>query len=390
MTPRRPFLIVSDGPQEPTGLGRIARDLTGYLIRDFGGHLDVLQVGGAYPPIWGAWPHVPMGETERGDDWGAAYVAEVYRSAFGDEPGVLWGIWDPARLYPYTRVEMPVQRWGYFAVDGETTRGGLSGAAGAAVTGFDRALAYGRWGASVLRAHRKDAVTYLPHGFHATVYEQPETDTEAAWVRTILGPTYKGQTVVGVVATNQPRKDWGLALLALAELRRRGIPVFGWLHTDVLVKAWSLPTLVEDLGLQEVVRITGFQDPWTDRQLALLYRRCGVTIAPGLAEGFGYPIVESLASGVPVVHVDHGGGRELVPRKEWRFPVRETRLESIYGLRRPVARSEDVANAVGRALEWREKLGGAASEYCRGAVEHLRWERLWPRWAQWVRKGVEV
>lgn len=389
--PRRPFLIVSDGPQEPTGLGRIARDLTGQLLRDFGSQLDILQVGGPYPPIWSPWPHVPMGEAERGDDWGARYVAEVYRSAYGEEPGILFGVWDPARLYEYTRVDLPVSRWGYVAIDGSIIGDRLSGPPAQAMQGFDRVLGYGRWGAEILKRTLGHEVPYLPHGIFPAPFHTPATDEEAAWVRTILGPTYRGQPLVGIVAANQPRKDLGLALLALSVLVARGHKVFGWVHTDVLVKAWSLPGLIEDFGLQNHVRVTGIGTPWTDRQLALMYQACSATIAPGLAEGFGYPLVESLAAGVPPVHVDYGGGKELVPKPEWRFPVRELRLESIYGIRRPVARAEDVANAVERVWTWQAAVGAeVARAYCRGAVAYLDWAVLWPRWASWIRKGLET
>jgi glycosyltransferase involved in cell wall biosynthesis len=129
--------------------------------------------------------------------------------------------------------------------------------------------------------------------------------------------------------------------------------------------------------------------PFTDPQLAALYQACAVTIAPGLGEGFGYPIVESLASGTPVVHGDCGGGRELIPKIEWRFPVRETRLEGIYALQRPVFRAEDVANAIERVFSWQQEQGPeVVAAYCRGAVAHLDWQRLWPRWYKWIKAGL--
>ena len=193
--------------------------------------------------------------------------------------------------------------------------------------------------------------------------------------------------VIGCVATNQARKDLALYFETLALLQQRGRKVYGWLHTDTLVNAWSITQLVEDCELEKKVTVT--IGNYSDRQLARMYQRCDLTIAPGLGEGFGYPIVESLASGVPVIHGDFGGGSELVPKVEWRVPVRETRLESVYALRRPVFRAEDVANATERALNWRDEIGReAAAAYCRGAVAHLDWEALGDRWASWIRSGL--
>jgi glycosyltransferase involved in cell wall biosynthesis len=227
----------------------------------------------------------------------------------------------------------------------------------------------------------------LPHGLQLAAY-RPATAEDEAWVGIQLGPyVRRNDFVVGCVATNQPRKDLGLYFQTLRVLIDRGYPVYGWLHTDVLTKAWSIVQLVEDCGLQK--RVTVSTTSYTDRQLALLYQRCSVTIAPGLGEGFGYPIVESLASGVPVVHGDFGGGRELVPKREWRFPVREIRLDGIYAQCRPVFRADDVANAIVRAWQWREAVGAeTAAAYCRGSVAHLGWEALWPRWRSWIKGGL--
>jgi glycosyltransferase involved in cell wall biosynthesis len=386
MTPT-PFLIVSDGPQEATGLGRIARDLGGLIVAS-NLDVDLVSVGGAVPPAWTAWPHVPMGEAERGDDWGARFVTAVWRDRWGRQPGVLWVIWDPGRLAAYTGIDLPVQLWSYPAIDAPGLAGGLGGPAGAALQRAHRVIAYGRWASEVIQQSGRPLVPYLPHGLGTAVYAAPPTDDEAAWADQQLGPHLRrGDRLIGCVATNQPRKDLALYFRTLGELKARGHAVYGWLHTDVLTKAWSIVQLVEDCGLAHRVTVT--TRDYSDRQLALLYQRSAVTLAPGLGEGFGYPIVESLAAGTPVVHGDFGGGRELVPRREWRVPVRETRIESIYNLQRPVFRPEDAANAIERIWRWEDAIGReTAQAYCRGSVAHLDWASLWPRWRRWIRRGL--
>jgi glycosyltransferase involved in cell wall biosynthesis len=383
---RIPLLLVGDGPQEATGLGRIARDL-GFLVTGSDLPLDLVQVGGSVPPCWTRWPHVPMGPIERGDDWGASFVEAIWHDRFGQTPGVLWVVWDPARCYAYHAIDLPVQRWCYTAIDSHNRWGGLSGPPAVALAAFDRVLAYGRWGSEVIKSVREGGVSYLPHGLWLETYHPPNAE-EQAWVTTQLGPYLgTGATLIGCVATNQARKDLALYFETLALLKERGRNVHGWLHTDTLTGAWSVTQLVEDCGLQKNVTLT--LGTMSDRQLACLYQRSDVTIAPGLGEGFGYPIVESLAAGVPVVHGDFGGGSELVPKVEWRVPMREYRTESVYALRRPVFRAEDVANAVERALGWRDRVGREiAAAYCRGAVAHLDWQVLAGRWTGWIRKGL--
>jgi glycosyltransferase involved in cell wall biosynthesis len=376
-------MVVGDGPQEQTGLGRIGRDLSAILATL--PELALIQVGGPAFPPWRSWEHIPMSEDDRGEDWGARYVEAVYRWRFGTQPGILFAIWDPSRLYPYLQIDLPVQRWAYTAIDGDNIRGSLGGPAAEAIRHFDRIIAYGRWASEILHTLRTP-VSYLPHGLSCSTLSAPASKEESYWVVAALGPFRGQRLLIGAVAANQPRKDLGLLCHTVALLRDQGYNPHLWLHTDVMVKAWAVPQLVEDFGLQKRVTIT--TESFSDRQLALLYQACDVTIAPGLGEGFGYPIVESLAAGTPVVHGQFGGGQELIPRIGWRFPVRELRLDSVYGIKRPVFRAEDVYNALMNALQWREKMGSSARPYLTGSVAHLDWSVLTPRWASWVRQGL--
>ena len=52
------------------------------------------------------------------------------------------------------------------------------------------------------------------------------------------------------------------------------------------------------LGIGERVQVTGYL---TDKQLAELYRRASIFAFPSLDEGFGMPVLEAMAHGVPVI-----------------------------------------------------------------------------------------
>lgn len=387
---RVPFLLVGDGPNEPTGLGRIARDLAS-LIVESDLPIDLVHVGGGAIPVWqGGYRHVPLEASN--EDWGAGQVQAIYRSLWGDEPGILFTIWDAGRLLPYAQMDLPVQKWAYVAVDAENSAGRLGGPAAAALAAFDRVLGYGHWGARVLKRTLGRDIPYLPHGIVSAMYAEPAEEAEAAWVRGQIGAFRKrGDRLVGCVMTNQFRKDHGLFCQMLARLQEAEQERwYGWLHTDVPVKAWAISELVASLGLHKRLTVSFSEQGYTDRQLALLYQACDVTVLPTLGEGFGYPIVESLAAGIPCVHSDCAGGAELIPKTEWRVPVRAERLEGIYAVRRPVMHAHDWANAVRRAAAWRTGVGEVvAREYSQGAVAHLEWASLWGRWQGWIRQGLQ-
>lgn len=413
-----PLLVYGDGPRLASGLGRIARDL---LLRLVGEQetlgVMVAQVG-VDPPggwHWQAWPFWGFEPTER--DQGrravAAAVADLH-TQYQQRPIVLL-IMDPSRCYDLTRTvgtpgavddpgAIPATVWGYFPIDAENMHGAINGPAAEAVWACDRVLGYGAYGARILHttltrlaADRVQASTsvaplpFLPHGLDATF--RPGLPLSAAgtpfarWRLALPGDTW----ILGCVATNQPRKDLSLFFTAGARLKAQGVKVGLWLHTDRLTNAWDVGQLTVDFGFQRPeVCISTSGEPLEDAQLAARYGACDATLAPGLGEGFGYPIVESLASGTPVVHGCYGGGVELLPRSDWLIAPVTYRLESCYAVKRPVFSPDDVAAALAAAAGWKRDHPALATAYCSGAVSHLRWEVLWPRWRAWIRRGVEM
>lgn len=382
-----PLVVYSDGPRMPTGLARITRDLTSRLWaeRDALG-IDLLQVG--LDPLPGPampWPVFSGATLDADTDWGASMINAAWATYFGNRTGILWSIWDPSRSYPLLQCTGPEQFWGYMPVDGVNVRNSLGGPAGETVSRYHRVLAYGQWASTILRGLRAEPVPYLPHGVDLDTFTYRQTVESLAAVEQII-QMKEGEVIIGCIATNQPRKDLGVFFATLAELRSRGVRVRGWLHTDRMVRSWSVQQLVQDFGLARRVSVTL---SLTDAELAACYSCCGCTIAPGLGEGYGYPIVESLACGTPVVHVDYAGGAELVPLNAWRVPARTFRLEGLYGIRRPVLDPVDVANAVMRALEWKREDEAVCQRFCRGQVEYLDWKYLWPRFRSWVKQGLQ-
>jgi glycosyltransferase involved in cell wall biosynthesis len=107
-----------------------------------------------------------------------------------------------------------------------------------------------------------------------------------------------GSPYVLTVATLEPRKNLGRLLEAFRVLRLK--------HPDLLLAvAGAVPPrgTPESASLVgEGVRLLGFVP---DDQLAALYRGANAFAYPSIFEGFGMPIVEALASGVPVIASDH-------------------------------------------------------------------------------------
>jgi len=110
---------------------------------------------------------------------------------------------------------------------------------------------------------------------------------------------------VGVI---QPRKNLERLLHAVALLRPRVeccrlviVGKIGW-------KTQRLFQLVGELRLKECVRFVGYVP---DEDLPAIYQGAMVFAYPALWEGFGLPVLEAMASGVPVLTSNTSSLREI-------------------------------------------------------------------------------
>jgi len=100
------------------------------------------------------------------------------------------------------------------------------------------------------------------------------------------------------VGTVQPRKNYSRLIQAVARLRNAGMDIDlviaggrGWLENPIY-------QAVADNKLPQHVHFIGFVD---DDDLPALYSLAHLTALPSLYEGFGIPVLESMACGTPVL-----------------------------------------------------------------------------------------
>jgi glycosyltransferase involved in cell wall biosynthesis len=111
-------------------------------------------------------------------------------------------------------------------------------------------------------------------------------------------------------------KNLGTALRALRLLRERHGDRFRLLTTaDPRPESRRTSTTwKEDVELLDELVQAGAVDvvgPLPHKELLQLYARCHVLVYPTLTESFGFPLVEALAAGLPVVASDIPVNREL-------------------------------------------------------------------------------
>jgi glycosyltransferase involved in cell wall biosynthesis len=103
-----------------------------------------------------------------------------------------------------------------------------------------------------------------------------------------------------MVGSIQPRKNIVGVLNAIARLKNgnQGFPWHLVLAGGTSWKSDDLRRRVVSLGLEEIVHFTGYVD---ETDLPALYSLSELLVFPSFYEGFGLPVLEAMACGVPVV-----------------------------------------------------------------------------------------
>jgi len=192
----------------------------------------------------------------------------------------------------------------------------------------------------LLRFYRipKERVTVVHHGVEPAFSRLDRSRTEAYLLCvSTLHPHKNLQKLIR--AYGRKKRDFRLILAGL-----RGF------HTETIER------LIEEMGLQDSVQITG----WVPREkLYSLYKHARAFVYPSVFEGFGMPVLEALAAGIPVACSDIPPLREVAGDAALYFdPLNE----------------DDIASAIERVMtdaSLQERLAMAGRDRARP----FTWER---------------
>jgi len=386
-------MVVGDNPAAAGGLARIGRDLAtllstlpqfrvAYLARGHGNRRK-------FPFTMYTYPEVSMNSM-----WGMEDIQSAWEDFAAGERGIIFTTDDPSRrhwfvnpvgmtdeLQSFLGPGRTFERWGYFPIDGAGPNGQMLSYAGRdCVNRYDRVLAASEWGCGVLKAGGRKDANWLPHGiFPANFHFHGKTED-----RDQLG--WKHDNVyVGSVMANQARKDFPALFECFGTLKREyGNQFRAWLHTDQMIGYWSVPALATDYDMTDSLEVTTNA---TDGELATRYAACDCSVLPSAGEGFGYPIVESLACGTACVVTAYSAGAELVMPSAAVGPL-GYRVDTQHNVLRAVLRGRDFGIAAIHHIEKKRKDWEHQSHELAATVDHLNWDCLKHLWIRWFLEGV--
>jgi glycosyltransferase involved in cell wall biosynthesis len=368
-----------------TGYGRPAYDLAREL-RARGHALAFLAIEERGPglseyggfPVYLPWPGAPYGEN----------VVKAVAQHFAAD--VVLSLFDPWVLGPegYSVSGRPWLAW--FPVDQDPPQAGLI----ERVTWATSAATFSDYGRRVFAAAAPAMrpLEVIPYGVDLATFEPPPLGRRAE-LRAAMGID-PGAFLVGQVGANvgHDRKALAHMLRGFAKwYEREGGEADGHLVMwTQAAGAVNIPALARTLGVGERVHVvspfeTGYLG--SARTLARFYQALDVLLETSAAEGFGIPMLEAMACGVPVIAAANTSGPELVSeRRGWLVAEAEHRAEFTHlggWWLRPTP--EGVAEALGRAYADLASAGRLAVEFnTRGFAKGYDWALIGERWHEQI------
>ena len=190
-------------------------------------------------------------------------------------------------------------------------------------------VAYGNWGKKVIQDRDSSfPISVIPHGIDTSVFHKKDVER--------IKPFTKDSFIVGCVARNQPRKNLPAFLKMYSQFNSSWIKcydcnaviyvenmveqkclkcksanfkffpkktnAFGYMHCSLDDCGWDLQDLIERYGLKRNIVFPKHNTVGggiSDKLLSDIYNMMDVFTLPTTGEGFGLPIMEAMACGVP-------------------------------------------------------------------------------------------
>jgi glycosyltransferase involved in cell wall biosynthesis len=366
MTDKPSMLWHSNAPWSPTGYG----NQTGLFAPLLNDHYDLAV--SAFYGLDGArlvWNGIPVFPGLSGT-YGNEYLLDHADNHFGGElrGGTVVTLMDVWVLHPGIVKQMDVACW--VPVDHEP--------APPRVTEFFRQsnavpIAMSRFGQDEL-ANAGLEPLYCPHGVDTETY-RPHDKQEC---RDLFGFP-QDEFLVGMVAANKgaspSRKGFQQAFQAFRIFNEKYTDSALYLHTVMdgkFSQGEPLPEMMRGLGVpadrvRSAVQYNAMYDPLPARVMAKLYSCFDVLLSPSMGEGFGIPIMEAAACGVPAVATNFSAIPEVAGPAAWLVGCESWWTGQ--GSFQAVADVSAVAEALERAFWMSQAEAKKRSEMCREHAE---------------------
>jgi len=257
----------------------------------------------------------------------------------------------------------------------------------------DAIVSYAKFAKPIIEKYH-DNVTYIPLGVDTEIFKKLPEKEVAEWKR---NNKIEDKFVIGCVARNQERKQinrLGKAFKYFAEGKN---DVKLWLHTDPydpmgMSKDYAgrkHPILLYSLkraGIMDKVLFSGitYNQGFTLETLNKVYNGFDIHALSTTGEGFGLPIIESMAVGIPNVMTSFTTAKELIGNDERGAHAKvEAFVEGNQGTNRALVDEHNMAEKF-EILYNNEGLRKDMNKRCVEFAKQYDWKKLIPKWVDLI------
>ena len=370
-----------------TGYGRMTREITSRLIEKY----DVLAIGQEDTHVWGSdlsyrtptgkvVPNLPIG-----DPFSSGGLLREYCNEYGVD--VLVGHWDVWVLGMLKKPGRPYCL--YVPIDAPLTPRWMKHMEGAT-----KIIAYSLFGLSELAKYFPGSqVTYIPHGVDCATFkplEKSKAELRKNPPVKLNAPIPEDAFLMMTAQANVgPRKQLPLLLKTFRRFAQRHENAHLYLHSNAQSdspQGYDLVDLCDQFGINDRVhfpKITPIIVPATDEQLNELFNAADVYVSNSLGEGFGLPVLESMAAGVPAIAPANSSHVELVKSRGWLCDCVPTDIYADYPVYVPTLQEFPIPNQRSMLEKMEEAyaadrgpIGSSAREFALG----YDWSKVMPKW----------
>lgn len=259
----------------------------------------------------------------------------------------------------------------------------------------------------IKKMHNIDSI-YIPHGYDENLFypssEEQKKINRNKWL-------LRNKFIVGVVARNQGRKMVDRTIKAFALFAKDKEDTRLLMHCDPndAAQVFRLFEIINRYKIRNKIIFTdvSFYNPYNYKQMNDIYNLMDVFFLSTSGEGFGIPIIEAMACGVPQVCTDYTTTKELViddcqsgeavrlvgeasscphPHTD---EILDGTLTGTYEVERGIISVYNAVEILNKLYNDRSLLETYSKASIEKAKKHYSWQVIMPKWIETLNKLIE-
>lgn len=274
----------------------------------------------------------------------------------------------------------------YYAIDG----GPIPPAWGESIKKADTPITFSKFACQATKERTGIDPVLIYHGVDYPMWSMPIPSSVRTAKRKELFPDVEDPFVFGMVARNQPRKNIPVFFESFSAHVKQYPNSRMLLHSCPKDQGWDLNLLAHEFKLKDKVFIPKNLTPQrglSNQDLRTVYNCMDIHVNTAWGEGFGIPIVESMACGIPNIMPAYTTGPEFIDENKAGITVRPCTYltEAMSHIRRAIMDPTGLYKAMNFAVENKPAIN-MYSRNAKTAAAKFDWAKIIPVWEEAIAK----